>query len=225
MDTDFPFVVVPPELRGIVGEPAPGTRIYRSEGSHDDCGAWFEAIHKHLDGVGLSPGGVSMYVPVSRAAVHKRIKDGKLTAFTFHITRETTGFLGKKRKAKEQPYILLSIAECKAWAEEFKRRRGYQPENQNVMRLLASEDEPKTEQEIKEADEFVEIDPKDRQNKNVEYSEPGMSRGEVVDLVNRTVREAIHAALTKVLPGKLGEKKSRKVEQGHSHKGGKASGK
>jgi hypothetical protein len=224
MVTAFPFVVVPSELRGIVGDPTPGTRIYRREGSHDDCGVWFEAIHKQLEGVGLSPGGVAMYVPVSRAAVHKRIKEGKLTAFTFHITRETTGFLGKKRKAKEQPYILLSIDECKAWAEELKLRRGYQSDNRNALRVVASEDEPKSEQERKEADEFVAIDPKDRKNKNVEYSEPGMSRGEVVDLVNQTVREAISAALAKVLPGRLGAKQNRKVESGVLQKGSKPGG-
>src|ERR1035438_7054535 len=122
---EFPFVKVPPEMREIAGEPDAGTRMYRREGSYEECGEWFEAISKNLEGVALSPGGVSMFVPVSRAAVYQRLKQGRLSAFTFHVTTEETSLFGTKRKAKQRPYVLLSVDECKAWAEELKRRMGY----------------------------------------------------------------------------------------------------
>jgi hypothetical protein len=38
----FPFIEVPKELLPIVGEPTPGTRAYRREGTHKECGEWFE---------------------------------------------------------------------------------------------------------------------------------------------------------------------------------------
>ena len=77
---EFPFIEVTAEARRIVGEPTPGTRLYRREGTHEECGEWFEAVGKLFGGdVGLSPGGVTMYVPVSRTAVHKRLKEGRLS--------------------------------------------------------------------------------------------------------------------------------------------------
>lgn len=76
-----------------------------------------------------------MFVPVQRAAVHKRIKEGKLTAFFFYITQIESTFFGTKRKVKLRPYIVLSVSECKAWAAEMKRRMGYAPEE--IQRLLA----------------------------------------------------------------------------------------
>jgi hypothetical protein len=186
---EFPFIEVPAEARRIVGEPTPGTRLYRREGTHEECGEWFEAVGKLFGGdVGLSPGGVTMYVPVSRAAVHKRLKEGRLTGFTFHVTSEETTFLGKQRKAKERPYIFLSVSECKAWAEEMKRRLGY-------------EDEPKTDSEAKAADAFVEMDPKDKGNKRVVYKE-AMSQADIVALVQTTVRAAMEETLKKLMPGK-----------------------
>ena len=85
---EFPFIEVPKDLRKIVGEPTPGTRAYRREGTHAECGQWIEDLGLHYKGdVGISPAGVTMFVPVQRAAVHKRIKEGKLTAFFFYITR------------------------------------------------------------------------------------------------------------------------------------------
>jgi hypothetical protein len=83
---EFPFIEVPEDLRKIVGEPTPGTRAYRREGTHAECGQWIEDLGLHYKGdVGISPAGVTMFVPVQRAAVHKRIKEGKLTAFFFYI--------------------------------------------------------------------------------------------------------------------------------------------
>jgi hypothetical protein len=123
---EFPFIEVPKDLRKIVGEPTPGTRAYRREGTHAECGQWIEDLGLHYKGdVGISPAGVTMFVPVQRAAVHKRIKEGKLTAFFFYITHVESTFFGTKRKVKLRPYILLSMSECKAWVAEMKRRMGY----------------------------------------------------------------------------------------------------
>ena len=56
MFIQFPFIEVPKELRKIVGEPTPGTRAYRREGTHEECGQWLEALGEHYKGdVGLSP--------------------------------------------------------------------------------------------------------------------------------------------------------------------------
>jgi len=189
---EFPFIEVTAEARRIVGEPTPGTRLYRREGTHEECGEWFEAVGKLFGGdVGLSPGGVTMYVPVSRTAVHKRLKEGRLTGFTFYVTSEETTFLGKKRKAKDRPYIVLSVSECKAWAEEMKRRLGY-------------ENEPATASEAQAADKFVEMDPKDEGNKKVVYKE-AMSREDIVALVQATVVAAMEETLKKLMPGKRGK--------------------
>lgn len=178
MFIEFPFIEVPKELRKIVGEPTPGTRAYRREGTHAECAQWVEALGEYYKGdVGLSPSGVALFVPITRAGIHKRIRDGKLTAFTFYITRRETSFLGVKRKAKQRPYIMLSVSECKAWAAEMKRKAGYVDDEvyQSLMdqrkRLqpVAAKEEPQTSKEAKEAMDFVDTDPKDKRKTSVTY--------------------------------------------------------
>ena len=79
----FPFIEVPKELRALVGEPTPGTRAYRREGSFKECGEWLEKLGEYYKGdVGLSTSSVVLSFPL-RASVYKRIKEGKLTAFFF----------------------------------------------------------------------------------------------------------------------------------------------
>ena len=177
---EFPFIEVPKDLRKIVGEPTPGTRAYRREGTHAECGQWIEDLGLHYKGdVGISPAGVTMFVPVQRAAVHKRIKEGKLTAFFFYITHVESTFFGTKRKVKMRPYILLSMSECKAWVAEMKRRMGYVDEpdeslmkQRQKLKPAASADEPKTAKEAVAALEFADTDPKDKGNRKVRYEEP-----------------------------------------------------
>jgi len=177
---EFPFIEVPKDLRKIVGEPKPGTRAYRREGTHAECGQWIEDLGLHYKGdVGISPAGVTMFVPVQRAAVHKRIKEGKLTAFFFYITHVESTFFGTKRKVKMRPYILLSLSECKAWVAEMKRRMGYVDEldeslmkQRKKLKPVAAADEPKTTKEAMEALDFADIDPKDKGNRKVRYDEP-----------------------------------------------------
>jgi hypothetical protein len=176
---EFPFIEVSKDLRKIVGEPTPGTRAYRREGTHAECGQWIEDLGLHYKGdVGISPAGVTMFVPVQRAAVHKRIKEGKLTAFFFYITHIESTFFGTKRKVKLRPYIVLSVSECKAWAAEMKRRMGYVDEpgeslmaQRKKLKPAAAADEPKTVKEAVKALEFAETDPKDKGNRKVRYEE------------------------------------------------------
>jgi len=177
----FPFIEVPRELLPIVGEPTPGTRAYRREGTFKECGEWFEFLADYYKGdVGLSSGGVIMFVPVSRAGVHKRIKEGKLTAFFFYVTHEETRPFGAKRMAKERPFILVSVSECKAWAAEMKRKVGFVDDPNEtpfleITRLLreGGGDEPTSEREEREADEFVNQDPKDKDNQKLKYRDSG----------------------------------------------------
>jgi len=121
MTPAFSFVDVPARLRDVVGAPDPGTRIYRIEGPEGGSGPWFEAINA-IAGQLVSPGGVSMFAPVSRAAVHKRLKEGRLTAFCYHPTSSKTGLFGRRKLVRGTPFVYVPVSECKGWAEEFKER-------------------------------------------------------------------------------------------------------
>jgi hypothetical protein len=185
----FPFIEVPKEILPMVGEPTPGTRAYRRQGTYEECGEWFEFLGEYYKGdVGLSTSGVIMFVPVSRAGVHKRIMAGKLTAFFFYVTHEETRLFGAKRTAKERPFIMVSVSECKAWAAEMKRKVGFvddpneTPFSESIRLLQQSiarkvtEDEPGSEKEEKEADEFAHKDPKDKSNRKVKYRDYGFDK-------------------------------------------------
>jgi hypothetical protein len=118
---DFPFVKIPDELKHIFGEPDPGTHIYRRDGPQEEASAWFDALCDVI-GSTVSPGGASMYCPVSRAAVHKRVKDGKLTLFLFHVTHRRTTLFGKNKILREQPYGYVPVTELQAWRKELEER-------------------------------------------------------------------------------------------------------
>ena len=121
MDADFPYIEVPEEAAKVFGHPDNGTRIYRAEGSEEESGPWFEAVCA-IAGDCVSPGGASMFAPVSRAAVHKRVKEGSLTAFLFHVTKTRKALFGKQRQVRETPFIYVPVSELKAWAKELEAR-------------------------------------------------------------------------------------------------------
>ncbi|MEO7931535.1 MAG: hypothetical protein ABIT76_00105 [Chthoniobacterales bacterium] len=121
MQTDFPFVEIPTELYSLVGKPDSGTRMYRRDGSQEEAAAWFELITEII-GPSVSPGGVGMYCPVSRAAVYKRIKEGKLSIFLFHVTYRKTTLFGKNKILRENPYGYVPASEAKAWRQELEER-------------------------------------------------------------------------------------------------------
>ena len=123
-DTVFLFLNITGELAKLVGKCDEGTRVYRAEGSYGECGEWYEQLLELTDDSFVSPGGVSMFVPVSRAAVHKRLKEGRLTALCFHVVHREKTFFGTTRKAKARPYVFIPVSECKAWANELQERFG-----------------------------------------------------------------------------------------------------
>src|ERR1017187_5510561 len=219
--TELPFIHVPPEALPIVGEPTPGTRFYRREGSDEECGEWFEAIGKIFEGdVGLSPGGVAMFVPVSRAAVHKRWHEGRLTGFAFHVTSQGKSLWGKPRKIKDRPYLVLSVSECRAWAKELKRKAGLAEElelnrDQRAQLLgpVAESDEPGSLKQVEADTKFVEQDPKDKGRKGVVYGAP-MTREEMIREIQTQVLFAVEGALGKLLPGKFGDKHRERARGG-----------
>jgi hypothetical protein len=156
MSTEFPYLQInTPERKKLVGKLDNGTRIYRREGTYKESGEWIMAINDEFDDRFVSPGGVGMFVPASRAGVHKRMKEGRLTAFCFHVVHDEKTFFGNVRKAKASPYVYIPVSECKAWAKELEEKRG------QVEPVDPSDD----------SSEFYEKDPEDRKNRKVRYTE------------------------------------------------------
>ena len=127
MQTKFPYLEITKHDRAIVGKKDPDTRIYRFSGVEEDpktdSGAWFDGLSERFpDEQFVSPGGVAMFAPVSRAAVYKRINAGKLTAFCYHPTKRKRTLFGGLRKSRTTPYMYIPVSECKAWGEELKAR-------------------------------------------------------------------------------------------------------
>jgi hypothetical protein len=121
VQTEFPFVEIPPELEPVIGKRDSGTRIYRRDGSQEESAAWFELLTTMI-GPSVSPGGVGMYCPASRAAVYKRIKEGKLSIFLFHVTHRTTTLFGKTKTLRDTPYGYIPVSEARAWRKELEDR-------------------------------------------------------------------------------------------------------
>jgi len=63
-----------------------------------------------------------MYAPVSRAAVHKRLKEGKLTGFFFTITHRKRNLFGIDLSTRELALGYIPVSECKAWKAEIEQR-------------------------------------------------------------------------------------------------------
>lgn len=115
------IVTVPPEVAHVFGELVPDTRLYRAEGHEAGGGDWYEAI-SDIAGPCVSPGGAGMFVPASRAAVHKRVKEGNLTAFSYYVTETRKSLFGKQRKAREVALVYIPVCELKLWADELEER-------------------------------------------------------------------------------------------------------
>ena len=121
MQTEFPLVRIPEQLYPIIGTPDTGTRVYRRDGSQEESAVWFDALTEII-GPSVSPGGVGMYCPVSRAAVYKRLKEGKLSIFLFHVTHRKTTLFGKNKILREHPYGYVPVSEARAWRKELEDR-------------------------------------------------------------------------------------------------------
>jgi hypothetical protein len=192
MNSDFPYLEIPKGLETVIGSREEGKRVYRREGSDEEVGPWFDAICEAFpDDTFVSPGGVSMYAPVSRAGVHKRIKDGKLTLFLFHVVRQERTMFGYQKKLKELPYGYIPVSECKAWANE-----------------LAARPERRAAEAIGDGDfegRFLDKDPKDAKDKSVKYEHEQVKVEDLKFLVEVLVTEAID----RILPEKVRAKRER----------------
>lgn len=177
-----------PEREKLVGKPDSGTRIYRREGTYKESGEWIMAINDEFDDRFVSPGGVGMFVPASRAAVHKRMKEGRLTAFCFHVVHHEKTFFGNVRKAKASPYVYIPVSECKAWAKELEEKRG------QVEPVDPSDD----------SSEFYEKDPEDRKNRKVHYTE---------DYADKDTKESISQELKENAEWNAKEKAQQDIER------------
>lgn len=63
-----------------------------------------------------------MYCPVSRAAVHKRTKEGRLSIFLYHVTYAKKGLFGKIKRVRKSPYVYIPVVEAIAWRKEIEER-------------------------------------------------------------------------------------------------------
>lgn len=174
METAFPYLqVATPERKKLVGNPDKGTRIFRRQGTYKESGEWCVAMNEVFEDQFVSPGGVSMFVPVSRAAVHKRMKEGRLTALCFHVVHDEITFFGNVRKAKATPFVFIPVSECKAWAKEIAEKRG----------AVETADPSDASQE------FLEKDPEDRGSRKVRHTDKYLEQE-----MRRWIREEIEAA-------------------------------
>jgi hypothetical protein len=63
-----------------------------------------------------------MYSHVSRAAVYKRIEEGKLSIFLFHVTHRKTALFGKTKTLRNPPFGYVPVSEAQAWRNELEER-------------------------------------------------------------------------------------------------------
>jgi hypothetical protein len=167
MITNFGFVAIPAAFHHLMGQPDPGTRMFRAEGDHAAMRRWFDALCQHI-GPCVSPGGAAVYAGVSRAGVYKRMKAGGLTAFHFHIIGTTKTIFGKEKKLKEWPVCYIPVGECKSWGAELEMRGA---------RIEANRGTTEDEVALQEADpgednpdpDFIHYDPRDKGRRDVKY--------------------------------------------------------
>ena len=123
MNDDFPYVEIKPWLKQVIGEKTPGTRMYKASGTQEDYVAWFDAIIRHV-GPCVSPGGAAARAHVTRAAVYKRMKEGRITAFMFYapVDNKKLSKLLRIFRAPDIPYCYIPVSECQAWGEVIESR-------------------------------------------------------------------------------------------------------
>ena len=122
MRTESILIDIPDKIKPYIGEPDPGTRFFRNQGNRMACAYWFRRLCRAYPDNLVSPGGVTMFAPVSRAAVHKALKEGRLTGFAFHEVEDRKTIFGGTRAKRKGPYIYIPVAECMAWGEQLTKQ-------------------------------------------------------------------------------------------------------
>jgi hypothetical protein len=131
--TESLHVPIPDEVLPVVGERMGDTRMYEQWGSGDDLEEYFNFLCETYGGL-VSPGGAAQMAGVSRAAVHKRMKAGKLTAFLFHTSIE------KGSRGRQTPFVHIPTSEIRAWKNEIYERVETQAEALNITKKDESMD-------------------------------------------------------------------------------------
>jgi hypothetical protein len=121
MSSQINFVEVPKELHPILGTPAKGSRTYKRKGTQEEVGHWYDVLNKTV-GPTVSTGGVRMFVPVTRAAIHERIDRGRLSMFEFDVVKRVTNLFGTSKEVQERPYTYVPVSECQQWRAEIEER-------------------------------------------------------------------------------------------------------
>ncbi len=119
-------VIVPDEALPVLGKQVEGTRMYEQWGSGEDLMHYFNFITDTYGGT-VSPGGAAETVGVTRAAVHNRMKAGKLTAFLFYTSME-------KHSARSLPYVHIPMIELMEWRKEIVERTESRMEALSIKR-------------------------------------------------------------------------------------------
>jgi len=115
------LVRIPKELYKLFGKPLPGTLIYYTEGMFEDVEEWYRGLQEIVGDV-VSVPNVTMFVPVSRNMVHKRIKMGKLSCFQYSISNREKAVLSKNPYVREMPHAFVPVVECEMWRIQYQNR-------------------------------------------------------------------------------------------------------
>jgi hypothetical protein len=114
-------IAIETEDLSILGEKKPGTLTYTRSGSLERVGDWFDRISLRF-GPTVTLGGVMMYCPVSRSALHERIERGGLTVFEFNVTERKTNLLGNVKTVFRKTYAYVPVSELRSWRNDIEER-------------------------------------------------------------------------------------------------------
>jgi hypothetical protein len=110
---------ITPQLYEVFGEPKKGTFVYKQTGDFEAAQGWFRALNRVVGEV-IPLSSVSLYVPVSRNSVHKRIKEGKLSCFKFQVKDDSPEV--SKSLNTDRPHAFVPVMECLSWYKESRDR-------------------------------------------------------------------------------------------------------
>jgi hypothetical protein len=111
------------KFKKMLGEVDPDTLIYRRSGTDLEYRKWFETVIEITGGKVVSPGGIQKYCNVSRAAAHKKINNGGVTAFCFHVTKIEKAIFGEKDYICKTPSMFIPIYDLEEWEKELRAKK------------------------------------------------------------------------------------------------------
>ncbi len=95
--------------------------MFRQTGAEDHIPEWEDAIFAEV-GPCVSPGGAAQRAGVSRASVHDRLKQGKLTGFFFYSNKPRRFLFAKLPPKRELAVGYIPVSEASAWRKEIEER-------------------------------------------------------------------------------------------------------